>query len=319
MTTTQQTGAAEAPNASVPSMLAAFSDELAATVERVGRSVVRVEAGRRTPGSGIVWDDTGLVVTADHVIERDEDIQLGLPDGSTAAATIAGRDEGSDVALLRVSGAPAGSLAPIARGQAPRIGHLTLAVARPGSTLATSVGVVGALSPVTRGWRGGPAESFIWTDAAFYPGFGGGALVDPAGGLIGLATSTSRSGAGIAIPLAALERAVANLQRHGRVKRGFLGIGSQQVELPQGLRQRIGLTQEHGLLIMAVEPNGPADRAGLMIGDVLVALDGEAVADHQALLALLGPDRVGQPAAVRMVRGGEPHEVQVTIGERQAE
>jgi serine protease Do len=300
-------------------VLSAFSNELAATVERVGRSTVRVDAGRRFPGSGVVWD-ANLILTADHVIESEEGIEVGLPDGGTARATVAGRDENSDLALLRVEGA---SLTPLARGGAPRVGSLALVVARPGDSVATSIGVVGASGPLRggrgQGGQGGQGESYIWTDASFYPGFGGGALVDTEGRLVGLATSTSRTGAGIAIPLATIERVVESLQRHGRIKRGFLGIGSQQVELPEALRTRLGLRQDTGLLVMGVESGGPADKAGLMIGDVLVTLAGQDVADHQALLSLLGSDRVGQATPVRVLRGGEVREVSVTVGERQAD
>ncbi|HEV2122126.1 MAG TPA: trypsin-like peptidase domain-containing protein, partial [Chloroflexota bacterium] len=206
----------------VTGVLAAFSDELAGTVQRVGQSVARVDAGRRYPASGIVWSTAGLILTADHVIESDDDVEIGLPDGSTAKATIAARDASRDVALLRTS---AQMLVPLERGPEPRVGHLALAVARPGETVATSIGVVAALSPAYRGWRGGRQENVIWTDASFYPGFGGAALVDTAGRLIGLATSTSRTGVGLALPVSTLEQIVSALQQHGHIKRAFLGIG----------------------------------------------------------------------------------------------
>ncbi len=311
-----------------PGALVAFSDELVSTVDRVGRSVVRVDAGRRFPGSGVVWhveDGGALILTADHVIESEDEIELGLPDGGTAGATIVGRDENSDLALLRTQ---SGALTALVRGGDAKVGQLALAVARPGDSLATSLGVVGALTPASRGGRRGrqqggesgrQADALIWTDASFYPGFGGGAFVDAEGRLIGLATSTSRTGAGIAIPIATIVRIVHSLLQHGRVKRGFLGIGSQQVELPAALRTRLALSQESGLLVMGVEPGGPADKAGLMIGDVLVTLAGQAVPDHATLLSLLGPDRVAQAVPVRVVRGGELHDVAVTVGERPAE
>ena len=190
--------------------------------------------------------------------------------------------------------------------------------------MATSIGVVGVAGAL-RG-RGGrerqgahEGENYIWTDASFYPGFGGGAFVDTEGRLIGLATSTSRTGAGIAIPLATIERVAGSLRQHGRIKRGFLGIGSQQVELPEALRTKLGVQQERALLVMGVEEGGPADKGGLLLGDVLVTLAGQAVDDHQTLLSLLNPERVGQATSVRMLRGGELREVTVTVGERKAE
>jgi S1-C subfamily serine protease len=335
-TPTGHTTPTQAGHSAGSGALAAFSDELAGAVERVGRSVVRVDAGRRFPGSGVVWhveDGGALILTADHVIESEDEIEIGLPDGATAKGTVAGRDESSDLALLRVPVGQTAGLTALERGGEARVGQLALAVARPGESLATSLSVVGALTPAGRGgWRGrrqggqggagspgSQEDTLIWTDASFYPGFGGGALVDTAGRLIGLATSTSRTGAGIAIPIATITRVVESLQRHGRIKRGFLGIGSQQVELPPALRSRLALQQESGLLIMAVEPGGPADKAGLMIGDVLVTLAGQAVTDHRMLLSLLGSDRVGQAVPVRVVRGGELHEATVTVGERSAE
>ena len=320
----------ETPSSPAAGVLAAFSDEIAGTVERVGRSVVRVDAGRRYPGSGVVWSIEGgavTVLTVDHVIESEENVEIGLPDGSTARATIAARDENSDLALLKVeTGATAtdnssaasqalSALAPLPRHATPRVGQLALVVARPGSALSTSIGVVGALSPAGRGSQ----DSLIWTDASFYPGFGGAPLVDASGQMIGLATSTARTGAGVAIPVATIERVVQSLQRHGRIRRGFLGIGSQQVELPEALRTKLGLQQATGLLVMGVEADGPADKGGLMIGDVLVTLAGQATEDHPALLALLSADRVGQATPARLVRGGELRDATVTIGERRSE
>jgi S1-C subfamily serine protease len=324
--------ASPAPVASVQDtpaagVLAAFSNELAAAVDRVGRSVVRIDAGRRFPGSGTVWHvdgATATILTADHVIENEDGIEVGLPGGGTVKATVAGRDEDSDLALLKLDGIEPG-LTALERNGSPRVGQVTLVVARPGSSLSTSIGVVGALTPASRGWRGqggqaqGDQDALIWTDASFYPGFGGAPLVDAEGKMIGLATSTARTGAGIAVPINTVLRVIQSLQQHGRIRRGFLGIGSQQVELPEALRTKLGLTQEHGLLVMGVEQGGPADKAGLMIGDVLVTLVGQAIEDHPTLLSQLSADRVGQPTPVRILRGGELRDVTVTIGERHSE
>ncbi|HET7769967.1 MAG TPA: S1C family serine protease [Chloroflexota bacterium] len=312
-----QVAPTEAPSSPAAGVLAAFSDELAGTVERVGRSVVRVDAGRRYPGSGVVWQVEGgavTILTVDHVIESEEHIEIGFADGTTAKATIAARDENSDLALLRVESSPS-DLTALPRHAIPRVGQLALVVARPGSALSTSIGVVGAISPAGRGSQ----DSLIWTDASFYPGFGGAPLVDAAGQMIGLATSTARTGAGVAIPVSTIERVVQSLQRHGRIRRGFLGIGSQQVELPEALRSKLGVQQSTGLLVMGVEAGGPADKAGLMIGDVLVTLAGQPTEDHPALLGLLSADRVGQATPARVIRGGELRDVTVTVGERRSE
>ena len=293
-------------------VLGTFSDQLAAAVEQAGAAVVRVDARRRQPASGVVWA-AGLVVTTDHVLERDEDIQVGLPNGQSVAATIAGRDPSTDLALLRIE---APGLAPAQRGPAPRVGYPILVVARPGAALEASSGVVSAVAGPGRTWRGGRLEGIIRTDATLYPGFSGGPLVDLGGRMLGLATSHFGPGAGLAIPLETVERVAASLQSHGRVKRGFLGLSSQPVALPEGLRQKLGDGQESGLLVSGVEPGGPAERAGLLVGDVLVALGGQPIRQTEDLLAQLGPERVGQATAAQVIRGGEPRDLTITVGER---
>jgi S1-C subfamily serine protease len=296
--------------------LAAFSDALADAVARAGRSIVRVDGRHRQPASGIVWSADGLVVTADHVLERDDDLQVGLPDGRTAKARLVGRDPGSDLALLK---ADATGQTPIPRGAAPRVGSLTLIVARPGPELMASLGTVSAISGPIRTRRGGTIESLIATDATFYPGFSGAPLIAASGDALGLATSRFRGGrgSGVIIPLSTVERTVAALGAHGRVRRGFVGIGSQPVQLPEALRQRAGLTdQETGLLVVTVEAGGPAEQAGLLLGDVIVAFGGEPVREPGELRDLLGPDRVGQQVTLRIVRGGEPRDLTLTVGER---
>jgi S1-C subfamily serine protease len=296
--------------------LAAFSDALADAVAQAGRSIVRVDGRHRQSASGIVWTSGGLIVTADHVVERDDDLQVGLPDGTAVRARLVGRDPGSDLALLQ---ADASGLTPLARGGAARVGSLALIVARPGPELMASLGTISALSGPIRTRRGGRLDGLIATDATFYPGFSGAPLIGASGQAVGLATSRFRggSGSGVVIPIATIEQTVAALSAHGRVRRGFVGIGSQPVQLPDGLRQKLGLTdQETGLLVVTVEADGPADRAGLLLGDVIVAFGGEAVRDPGELRDLLGSDRVGQQATLKIVRGGEPRDLTLTIGER---
>ena len=295
-------------------LLASYSDGLASAVERAGRSVVRVEARRQAPGSGVVWGEAGLVLTADHVLEREEDLRIGLPDGNTVTATLAGRDPGTDLALLRID---TQGLTPIQHAPSPKVGQVALVVARPGSSLETSIGVVSAIIGPARTWRGGRLEGLIRTDAVMYPGFSGGPLVDASGRMVGLATSQLGRGAGLAIPLQTVERVTALLQQHGRVRRGFLGVTSQAIPLPAALRGTLNLSQESALLVSGVESGGPAERAGLLVGDVVVALAGQPVRHSEDLLALLGAERVGQATTVQVMRAGELRELSVTIGERQ--
>ena len=306
MTTEQSSG---------QSALVALSDGLAAAVEAAGASVVRVDARRRQAASGIVWSADGVIVTADHVLERDEDLKVGLPDGRTVSAMLVGRDPGTDLAVLR---ADAAGLTPIGRGATPRAGQLALVVARPYGGVMTSLGVVSAVSGPIRTMRG-RLDGLLWTDAMFYPGFSGAPLVDATGSAVGIATSRfgGGQGTGVAIPLDVVERVAGALLSHGRVARGFLGIGSQPVALPDRLAQSIGRGErESALLVVGVEPNGPADAAGFIVGDLLVELDGQRIADTDDLRDLLIPERVGKAVAARVVRGGEPRELRVTIGER---
>lgn len=294
-------------------VLGALSEQLASAVERAGSSVVRVDGRGRQPASGVVWAAEGVVLTAHHVLERDEDLSIGLPDGRTVGAAILGRDPGTDLALLR---AQAQGLAALARGPTPRIGHLALVVARPGSSLAASIGVVSALGGPVRTWRGGRLDGVIWTDATLYPGFSGGPLVDVEGRMLGLATAQFGRGTGLAIPLETVERVANSLLSHGRIKRGYLGVSSQTVALPESLRQMVALAQESALLVVGVERGAPADQGGVMLGDVIVSLGGQPIRDTDDLLAQLGPERIGQATQMRLIRGGEMREATVTIGER---
>jgi S1-C subfamily serine protease len=296
--------------------LAAFSDALADAVALVGQSVVRVDGRKRQSASGIIWTSDGLIVTADHVVERDDDLTIGLADGRTVKAKLVGRDPGSDLALLK---ADATGLPAIERSTNARVGSIALLVARPGPELMASLGTVSAVSGPIR-TRRGRMEGLIATDATFYPGFSGAPLIAGSGAALGLATSRFRGGrgSGVVIPMATIERTVAALSAHGRVRSGFVGIGSQPAQLPAALREKAGLgAQETGLLVVTVEAGGPAEKAGVLLGDVLVAFGGEAVRDPGELRDLLGPERVGQATALRIIRGGEPLDLTVTVGERE--
>jgi S1-C subfamily serine protease len=294
--------------------LMSFSDALADAVASASNSVARIEARPRQPASGIVWQADGLILTADHVLERDEDVQVGLPDGRSVSATIVGRDPGTDLALLR---AEATNLTPIERAPEARTGQVVLIVARPGSAPAASLGIINLVGGPVRTGRGGQLERFIRTDASFLPGFSGGPLIDAAGRLLGLATSHFGRGGGLAIPVETLDRVSTALLAHGRIRRGFLGLGSQSVALPSALRERHGLSQESGLLVVGVEPGGPAEKAGLLLGDLLIKLANDPIRDTGDLRAALGSDRVGQTVLLRVLRGGEPVDLTVTIGERE--
>lgn len=294
--------------------LKAFSDALAAIVEAVGPAVVRVEARRRLPGSGIIWSADGVIVTAHHVVERDENIRVGLSDGSTVAAELVGRDPTTDLAVVRVeaTGLPTPTWAGI---DGLRVGHLVLALGRPGRTVQATLGIVSALSE--KEWRtpmGGPVDRYLQTDVVMYPGFSGGPLVDVSGRVLGVNTSALLRGVSLTLPTPTVGRVVETLLAHGRVRRGYLGVGAQPVRLPAALGRQLG--QETGVLVVSVEPGSPAERAGLVLGDTIVTLDGQAVRHLDDLLALLSGDRIGRSVPVRIVRAGQVQELTVVIGER---
>jgi S1-C subfamily serine protease len=296
------------------SALTQLSDAFADAVEKAARSTVTVKARRRFPASGIIWSD-GVVVTSSHVVERDHDIKVVLGEGGEKEATLAGRDPGSDLAVLRVEGAKPAAVR--ASDGDIKVGHMVLAIGRPGDDPMASSGVVSTVGGPWRSMLGGTQlESYIRADVTFYPGFSGGPLVDGAGQVIGINTSRLGRGAGLTIPAGAADRVVAVLLKSGRIKRGYLGIGNQPVRLPKALAAKLGRQQERGLLIVSVEGGTPADKAGLLVGDIAVALAGQAVEDTDDLQQLLGPERVGKATTISILRGGDLREVKVTVGER---
>jgi S1-C subfamily serine protease len=293
-------------------VLSNLSNALAAAVETAGRSVVRVEGRRRLPASGIVWSADGVIVTAHHVMEEEENIEIGFADGSSAKARLVGRDPTTDVAVLR---AQATGLTPAAWAETSdlRVGHLVLALGRPGDKVMATFGIVSALSKEWRTPTGGKLDYYLQTDVVMYPGFSGGPLVDVTGRALGLNSSALLRGISVTVPASSLRPTVETLLAHGRVHRGYLGVGAQVVRLPATLAAQ--LNQETGLLLGSVEAESPAERAGLFMGDTIVALDGQPVHHLDDLLALLSGDRVGKAVPARIVRSGQVREVSVVIGE----
>jgi S1-C subfamily serine protease len=294
-------------------LLAALSDGMADAVEKAGTSVVRVNGRRRRPASGVVYAPD-MVLTASHALEREEDLTVGVGDGRTLAARFVGRDPSTDLAVLRVEDLKVDA-APPAEGAA-RIGQLVLAVGNPGRGEGprASLGVVSSVGGPMRTWRGPRLERYIQTDATAYPGFSGGPLIDARGNVLGIMTTGLARGAALAVPAELAWRVAKNLEERGSVRRGYLGILSQPVRLPDG--QRVGLTQRGGLLVVGVEEGSPAGRGGLIIGDILATLEGQPVEDTEDLLVLLTGERVGREVEAGVIRGGELRTLQVTVGER---
>jgi S1-C subfamily serine protease len=296
-------------------VLQQVSDDLAATVAAVSPGLVRVEARRRLPASGLVWSPDGVIVTAHHVIEQDEGVRVGLHGGQTVTATLVGRDATTDLAVLRVATM---NLTPPAWAEPDlaglRVGHLVLAVGRPGQSAQATLGIVSALGENWRTPTGGLIDRYVQTDVVMFPGFSGGPLVNAAGQVLGLNTSALLRGLSLTVSVATLHRVVGMLLTHGKIRRGYLGVSTQPVRLPAMLQQSVG--QETGLLLITVEPQSPAEQGGLLLGDTLIAFDDTPVRHPDNLLAFLSTDRIGATVRVRLVRGGQVQEQAVVVGER---
>jgi S1-C subfamily serine protease len=292
-----------------------FSDALATTVTGVSPGIVRVEARRRLPATGLVWSRDGIIVTTHHVIEQDDNIRVGLHNGQTVNATLVGRDATTDLAVLRAASAEFESPAwAEPDGSTLLVGHLVLALGRPGQRVQATLGIVSALGDSWRTPAGGLIDRYVQTDIVMYPGFSGGPLVNMRGQILGLNTSAILRDRSLTIPLATLRRVTDMLLAHGRIRRGYLGVSTQPVRLPAALIERLG--QETGLLLITVESNGPAEQAGFLLGDILITLGGTPLRNPDDLRLYLSTECIGTTVLVRLVRGGEVQERSIVIGER---
>jgi len=295
--------------------LVALSNHMAGVVERAGGAVVAVNARHRMASSGVYWRE-GVVVTADHSIKREEEIFVTLPDGQTVPATLAGRDSRTDLAVLRLQGVGF-TPAEVDDASLTRIGHIVLALARSDEgVLGASLGVVSAISRAGSSRHGGQNDPLVRLDLVLYPGFSGGPLVDTQGRIIGINTSGLSRRMAFAIPASTVNRVAQELLTRGYIPRGYLGVGMQPVRLPDALKAKLKLPGASGVIAFSVEPDGPAEKAGRLIGDVLVALAGAPRTDTNDLQSVLGAESVGKTLGASIIRGGNLVELEITIGER---
>jgi serine protease Do len=296
-------------------VLASLSDDLASAVQRAGRGVVAVHGRRRFPASGLAWS-ADQVVTAAHVLERDADLSITAPDGTQHAARLVGRDPGSDLAVLAV---PDAALQPIERTPSTALsaGHLVLAVGRPGTP--EPIASFGAVSSVGGAWRtaaGGLLEAYIRADVALLPGLSGGALVDVRGQVVGMLSAQLAGGDPVAVPIDIIDGIVQRILGGGTLRRAYLGVSTQPVELQELLRQRLHIEQTAGLMLLGVEPGAPAERGGLFAGDIVLAIGGRTVEDGEALQMALGPEAIDRPTPISLIRGGALHDITLTPAPR---
>ncbi len=290
-----------------------MADAMAAVVESAEQSVVQVNGRRRIPASGLVWSAEGVIVTANHVV-RTEDVKVALPDGDQLNATLVGRDPAIDLAVLRIDRDDlAASL--WSPEEELRVGAMVFALGRPGSTIQASMGILSALGEDWRLHGGTRISHYVRADLVMYPGFSGGPIVDADGRVVGMSTSALSRDGGIALTRTTVEPTVEAILKHGSVRRGYLGVGVQTVQLPPALRSE--LRQETGVLFNSVTPDSPAERGGLVVGDILVNLKNKKILTPEDLAAALRSDLTGKETILHIIRGGAPHKVSVKIEVRE--
>jgi S1-C subfamily serine protease len=293
-------------------ILVELSNAMAAAAEKAGLSTVMVNARRRMPASGIAYT-ADLILTANHVVEREEGITVTLSNGTEVTASVAGRDHGTDLALLRLEHPLA---SPAETAAEAKVGQLVLALGRPSEAgIEASLGVVSAVGgPVHT--NHGAIDKYIRTDTTPFPGFSGGPLADAEGRVVGLNTSGFGHGVAITIPADLAWKVAEQLAKHGSVQRGYLGVRSQGVEISEAAQKALKREQATGLILIGVEKDSPAEAAGLMVGDIIVAVDGQPVRDHDELFARLSGDVIDKSTLVEVLRGGQPQKIDVKIGAR---
>jgi serine protease DegQ len=297
------------------SAISKFSDELAAAAEQAGSAVVTVRGRRGVPSSGIHWRP-GVVVTADHTVRRDEEISVIAHGGKRQTAKLAGRDPGTDLTVLKLEdgGLP---VAQLGDPESLKLANLILALGRTrAGNLVASAGIIGGLSGQLRTWRGGRVDQSIRLDLELYPGFSGGPLVSVEGKVLGVNTNGLGRGRAVTIPVATVNRTVDELLEKGHISRPYLGLAMQPVSIPESLRGKFKPSVEAGLMVLHVESGGPAEKAGIVLGDVIVELREKPALDTENIRELLASAKIGEKVSVTMLRGGTPSEVALILGER---
>ena len=297
------------------SSLVSLSNDLAKLVQEFQSQVVAVHARSHYPSSGVHWRP-GVVVTADHTMGREEDIQVTLPSGERVDATFAGRDPGTDIAVLKVAALGAVPTRKLETDPA-QVGELALVLGRsPDSGPNASLGVISARSGSWRTWRGGRLDEYIRLDATLFPNSSGGAVVDSRGQLLGIATSGLSRIAGLVVPSASIDRVIDALLEKGYVPRGYIGVGVQPVAIPEDLRASLGVKGKTGVMVVKIERGGPADKAGIFLGDILLAIGATELQQIEELQSFSDSGVMGKPVKAKLIRAGELREVEVIVGER---
>jgi S1-C subfamily serine protease len=293
-----------------------LSNALAQVTERAATAAVAAHAEARGSSTGVIWRP-GVIVTAEHALRRDEGIQVTLPDGRVVPASLVGRDPSTDLAVMKCSEATASPIE-TADADAVRPGALALVVGRTrASGPVVTLGVVSLVASERRTWTGAALSPYIRLDVALQPTAIGGAVIDAHGKVFGIATPRFARFGAIAVPTATVNRVVDVILQKGRIPRGYIGVGLQPVRLPEKLRQSLKRTERTAVIVLEVEPESTANRAGIVIGDILVSLDGKPVTHLENVQSHLHAENIGKTLAAKIVRGGVPQDLNIVVTERE--
>ncbi len=292
-----------------------LSNALARETDRAAASVVAIHSEARGSSSGVVWR-AGIIVTAEHALRRDEEIHVTLPDGRVVPAALVGRDPSTDLAVLKCSEA-ATALAEFSDASTIKPGNLVLVVGRTrASGPVAALGAVSLVASERRTWIGAAFSPYVRLDVGIQPTAVGGAVIDAYGRAIGIATPRFARFGAIAVPASTVNRVVDALLKGGHIPHGYLGVGLHPIRLPDALRQTLQRSEKTAAMVVEVEPEGPAGKAGMMIGDMLIAFGGHAISRVEDVHAQLTAEVIGKSITVKFVRGGVPQETSIVVGER---
>src|SRR3984885_7085659 len=292
-----------------------LSNALARETDRAAASIVAIHTEARGSASGVVWR-TGVIVTAEHALRRDEEIHVTLPDGRVVPATLAGRDPSTPLAILKC-GEAVTPVAEVSDVSAIKPGSLVLVVGRTrASGPVAALGVVSLVAKERQSWLGATLSPYVRLDVALQPTAVGGAVIDAYGKAAGIATPRFARFGAIAVPASTVNRVVDALLKAGHIPHGYLGVGLHPVRLPEALRQTLQRTEKTAAIVVEVEPDGPANKAGILIGDLLISFGAQPISRVEDVHALLAAEAIGKAIVIKLVRGGVAQEVSVTVGER---
>lgn len=300
------------------SVLETLSNEFAAAASGAGASVAAIFGRRWMPSSGIQWQK-GVFVTADHTIRREEDIPVFVEPDKPLKARLAGRDPSTDLAVLKIADENTAPIPQFGDSSSLKIGHFVLALGRSrGANLVASAGIVGGLGGEWEPRRGGRLDQHIRLALELYPGFSGGPLVNTQGKIVGINTRGLARGRAVTIPVTTVNRVVSELIEKGHIARPYLGVAMQPVSVPETLRLKLGTQQNTALLVMHVERSGPAEKSGMLIGDLIASLNGTALEDTGDIQHLLGQAKIGDVVEASLLRAGTPLTISITLADRPA-